>query len=349
MLHERTAGVVEMSPPSGCARRTFGAWGLTGTAETKIHVAPGNHYPVSDAGGPYHGAVGIPVQFDGTASSDPDGDALTYSWHFGDDAQGVGAQPLYTYQSAGTFAVSLYVRDDGTPRLTSHTTTTATIEEVFEARAFQAGGTRTIPLASAQHPETCFRIEPVGASYRNDAVRLATVTMRRADDETGPVIQAAPGKTAVVADQDRNGIDEVGMCFRMEDLRILFADIAGRTDVEVLIRGDLATGGYLEARTTLVVVGTGRALSAAVMPNPFNPEGTLVFRTGRRGPVTVRLYAPNGRLARRVWEASGVGAGYHEVRVDGRDDSGRPLPSGVYYYSIETAEGRMTGRVTLLK
>lgn len=41
---------------------------------------PINHAPVADAGAAQTQPVGTPVQLDATASSDPDGDLLTFSW-----------------------------------------------------------------------------------------------------------------------------------------------------------------------------------------------------------------------------------------------------------------------------
>ena len=43
----------------------------------------GNEPPTADAGGPYLVAVGANVSFDGTGSSDPDGDSLTETWTAG--------------------------------------------------------------------------------------------------------------------------------------------------------------------------------------------------------------------------------------------------------------------------
>lgn len=87
-----------------------------------------NAAPTSDAGGPYTGNEGSAVQFDGSASSDPDGDALTYSWDFGDGNTGTGQAPTHAYGDNGVYTVTLTV-DDGNGA-TDVSTTSATIANV---------------------------------------------------------------------------------------------------------------------------------------------------------------------------------------------------------------------------
>jgi trimeric autotransporter adhesin len=88
---------------------------------------PENQAPTADAGGPYSGTAGEHVTFDGTSSSDPDGDLpLSFTWSFGDGGTGTGATPSHAYTEAGTYTISLTVTDargaSSTPA-----TTTATI------------------------------------------------------------------------------------------------------------------------------------------------------------------------------------------------------------------------------
>lgn len=55
--------------------------------------------------------AGFDCSFDGTGSTDPDGNITKYEWSFGDGQTGTGASADHTYGNAGTFTVKLTVTD----------------------------------------------------------------------------------------------------------------------------------------------------------------------------------------------------------------------------------------------
>jgi PKD repeat protein len=98
------------------------------SAQTSVSVEPGNQPPTADPSGPYSAKVGESLTFDGTGSSDPEGNISSYAWDFGDKSTGTGATPSHIYNVAGTYNVSLTVTDDG--GLTATSVTTVMINEV---------------------------------------------------------------------------------------------------------------------------------------------------------------------------------------------------------------------------
>jgi hypothetical protein len=83
-------------------------------------------------------------------------------------------------------------------------------------------------------------------------------------------------------------------------------------------------------------------------PNPFNPSTTIEYRLGQGGPVALRVYDLNGRMVRELVNEA-QDADRHAVEWDGRDDMGRAMASGVYFYQLNAPGVRETRRMVLTK
>jgi hypothetical protein len=68
-------------------------------------------------------------------------------------------------------------------------------------------------------------------------------------------------------------------------------------------------------------------------PNPFASSTTIEFQVARPGPVELRIYKPTGQLVRKL-VAGERPAGIERIVWDGRDDDGRELAAGVYFYRV---------------
>jgi subtilisin-like proprotein convertase family protein len=83
-------------------------------------------------------------------------------------------------------------------------------------------------------------------------------------------------------------------------------------------------------------------------PNPFNPVTSVVYGAPTSGAVRVAVYSVAGREVKVLVDGE-VGPGYHEVVWDGRDGSGVPMASGVYFVRMDALGYRGSVKAVLLK
>ena len=317
----------------------------TRSVEVPVQVTVGavNRAPVASAGGPYSGLVGMSVAMSASGSSDPDGDALTFAWTFGDDSQGVGAAVSHAYPAVGHYRVTLAASDGA---LASTDTTAADVATLYQARAFTDPG--PIKLATGKPREAVY-LEPVAESFEISSVDLSTLKLT-APEGTGTVacIYPIPERTTLGGDRDRNNVEEIHMEFAKEDLRALFAHVDKRGPLNLVLSANLLGGGSVQA-TVDGDLWPEQNVVRRVRPNPMNPEAIISVSTAEPGYLRIRIYDFNGRLVRTVLDEGSYPAGDHDVRFDGRASDGHTLSSGKYFYRVETPSTQGSGSLTILK
>jgi hypothetical protein len=315
-----------------------------------------DHEPNVTAPGSVSGTVGGQITVSVTAS-DPDADPIAA---LEADLAGLpaGNNAVFTAGSgnrAGTLVWTPAAGQEGTysvrfiasNSLTGEATTQITVLQVLDARAFMPGTDKKIKLATLR-PFACLVLEPVGGSFTLDQIDFGSIVMLSTGTGTVSQIPARMERNRVIGDREGNGIQDVQVCFSKTDLQRLFSLVSGEVAIPVTIEGSLVDGQRFRAPITLDVIGGTTVLSASVTPNPFNPEAILNVNTTRSGALRVGLYDARGRLIRVLWD-SPTDAGAHAIGIDGRDANGARLASGVYFYQVQTREGRIQGRLTILK
>ena len=251
------------------------------------------------------------IDFDASASSDPNGDALTYAWDFGDGASGTGATTSHTYATAGTFAVTLMVSDGS---LTDAQTTSVTISAANAAptASFTASST------TGQAPHAIDFDASASSDPNGDALTYAWDFGDGASG-TGATTShtyATAGTFAVT-------------------LMVSDGSLSDAQTLEVTIASGVST----EASDGPVTF----ALYPAY-PNPFNPTTRIAYSLPEPRFVSIWVTDMTGRIVARLLDGSMVAPGRHEVAFNA---SG--LPSGNYIMTVQAGSERKTQVLSLLK
>jgi PKD repeat protein len=215
------------SPSSGTASHTYSA---PGTYDSRFRVTDDrgataddvsvvsvklNQAPVADAGGDQNVNCGETVQFDGSASRDPDGQKISFSWNFGDgasdqtDATGASAEHIYT--KGGEYTATLTVTDElgkssrDTVIITVTQTAGATLKAAPSQKSLKPGeeGVFYLTLQNTGNGQDSFSLLLSGDNSRWGSLDQSLVPLEGSSSATltlrvSPPVDAAAGAQAKV-------------------------------------------------------------------------------------------------------------------------------------------------------
>jgi chitodextrinase len=201
----------------------------TGSASNLLEVinnrAPITRFSVF----PNQGAINTVYTFDGTASTDPDGQIVNYQWNFGDGRTQVGSVVTHKYKTVGTFEVTMKAVDNDdasnivTQPLTVFAGTGPVAKFVIQPKTGDVNTTYTFSAANSSDSDGSI------VSYAWDFGNGDTATGETATVHYGK--SGIFGVTLVVTDNDGLQSSE-----RKDVIVGAFDDVKAATDIREVVR-----------------------------------------------------------------------------------------------------------------
>ncbi len=83
-------------------------------------------------------------------------------------------------------------------------------------------------------------------------------------------------------------------------------------------------------------------------PNPFNPSTTIRFSLPKDAMITLTVFDLSGKKVKTLVNGFNK-SGYHQVQWNGKDDRGRTVASGMYFYVLKMGESIKARKMFLLR
>ncbi len=87
---------------------------------------------------------------------------------------------------------------------------------------------------------------------------------------------------------------------------------------------------------------------ASIYPNPFNPTTHIEYKLPKSENVQIAVFNVNGKMVKQL--ANGYQKnGLHTIRWNAKNDLGQPVPSGVYFITIQSEHNLISQKLLLIK
>ncbi len=180
---------------------------------------------------------------------------------------------------------------------------------------------------------------------------LVAKNLRTGIIATESVINNAKRSSAVWADLNRNSVVEAG-----DKLEIALYDERGNIvsgPFQRTVSTDDIRNAFLDLQIRVGDVQPKDTILAQNFPNPFNPETWIPYQLSKPTEVTISIHNVTGQLVRTLdLGLQSVGSYMTPATAaywDGKNAVGERVSSGIYFYTLQTADFAATRRMVILK
>ncbi len=185
-----------------------------------------------------------------------------------------------------------------------------------------------------------------GATYTMVAKNLRTgvATTETVTSEDGYV-------SAVWADLDQKTVVEAGDRIEISVLDEDGTIVSG--PFERTVQTTDIHNAYMNVQMRVGDVRPQETILGQNFPNPFNPETWIPYELSRDSNVVIKIYDVSGHTVRELNLGHKSTGSYMTNSTaaywDGKNEAGEHVSSGIYFYSLQTADFSATRRMVILK
>ena len=180
---------------------------------------------------------------------------------------------------------------------------------------------------------------------------LVAENLRTGTIATETITSKVKRSAAVWADLNRKSVVEAG-----DTLKIALYDERGNIvsgPFQRTVSTDDIHNAFLSLQLTVGDVQPKDTLLAQNYPNPFNPETWIPYQLSQSAEVSIRIHNVAGHLIRTLDLGLKPGGLYMTPSTaaywDGKNSVGERVSSGIYFYTLQTADFAATRRMVILK
>ncbi|MCD6161234.1 MAG: T9SS type A sorting domain-containing protein [candidate division Zixibacteria bacterium] len=155
--------------------------------------------------------------------------------------------------------------------------------------------------------------------------------------------------TFAVSAEAQEQICTISNTYISNTFRLYFSLMHGVGDfVPIIVDGSITVGDGVGVDDAAQTSLPNKYALAQNYPNPFNPETKIDYQLPEAGFVKLDIFNILGQRVKTLVDEYKE-AGYYQTRWNGFNESGRTVPSGVYFYNMSTEKFSQTKKMLMLK